>query len=114
MDIAGNRPRSGLLCAVRDFAVVLALFWAIALSFDVLQAPAHAWELPEVQVPAGTYATAARNPLQQLNSLHIAAKPTLVMLSLVVALLAAANLAFFRHLRLAYAKPASRREQANE
>lgn len=112
MDIAGNRPRSGLLCAVRDFAVALALFWALALSFDVLQAPAHAWELPDVQ--AGTYAAAARNPLQQLNSLHISAKPTLVMLSLVVALLAAANLAFFRHLRLAYAKPASRREQANE
>jgi hypothetical protein len=116
------RLRATLLVSARDFALTLAALWVLIPALHSLHGPAHATGLPPTLAPddgkgityiqarspdAGTlsYAWVARRPLGELNATQASAIPPYFLLSLVVALLMACNLAFLRHLRRAYAKP---------
>ena len=115
------RLRATLLAWARDFALGLAVLWILIPALHCLHAPAHATGLPPTLAPddgkaitrvetrgadAGTlsYARVARAPLGELKATQALAIPPYFLLSLVVALLTACNLAFLRHLRRAYAK----------
>lgn len=106
--------------ALRDFAFGLALFWGMTFALCAGQGPAHALSLPNAAAyengaaqllkveKAGYYATVANGALRELNPTQVTAKPTLAMLGFVFALLTMMNLAFLRHLRRAYIRPARR------
>lgn len=105
---------------VRDFAFGLMLFWGVTFALCASHAPAQALSLPNAATydtgparllkveKANYYATVANGALRDLNPTQVAARPTLAMLGFVFALLTTMNLAFLRHLRKAYSKPASR------
>lgn len=121
------RLRTTWIAWARDFTLALAVFWLLVPAIMNLHAPAHATGLPpgspaigetptiaRVQARGGevatlSYARIAHGPMAELNAAHAAAIPPYFLLSLVVALLTACNLAFLRHLRRAYAKPSNRK-----
>lgn len=123
------RLRTTCMAGARDFALALAAMWILVPAVDNLHAPAHATGLPRAPaagptlvitpVQAGeadattlSYARVARNPLRELNGMQAAAISPYFLLSLVIALLTACNLAFLRHLRRAYARGGNGRRRA--
>lgn len=96
-----------------DFITALALFWAVALFTSAQHAPAHAVPLPVLAknlVQSGEAAQPASlgTPAAAGSGIRYASDnrgQTLVLLGIALAGLIAANLAFLRHLRRAYASP---------
>ena len=101
---------------VADFALALALFWAVALAWGGTHGAAHAVSAPALtkeQISAGT--AAAVQPAAARAESGFAAIPAndpsatrhlaLLLLSVTVAGIIAFNLAFLRHLRRVYASP---------
>lgn len=108
--------RSELRRAIADFAIALALFWSIALGNGVNIDRAHAVPLPEFMAQRLAEPAAAGRPLVGAPSLIISESPaayaarqqSLVLASIAFAAIVACNLAFWRHLRRAYASPRRR------
>ena len=98
-----------------DFGLVLALFWVAAFALSANHNRAHAVPLPTppalqteqhtaMPVLSRRHAASSTGISSQRQALAAHTR-TLVLLSLTVASLAALNLAFWRHLRRAYASP---------
>jgi hypothetical protein len=107
-----GKLRRGLL----DFALALALFWGLALAVDKDNGKAFAVPLPALAKPAPetdsfthapkSLASARRDwPAAVANGPEQARRQALFLLSIAFAGIAALNLAFWRHLRRAYASP---------
>lgn len=116
------RMRKGAVLATRDFVLGLFLFWGVTLGICAHNAPAQALTLPQATYATGPaqllkaekasyYATVANGALRELNPTHVAAKPTMAVLSFVFALLLMMNLAFLRHVRRAYSNQHSVRSK---
>jgi hypothetical protein len=115
--IAGmfHRRKYGLRPIVIDFVLALALIWTAALAASIGHSRAYAGRPPVIG--AGSVRTAAGASLgglvtgagsQASDTLHHVRTQrlqTYLLLSLAVAALVAFNLAFWRHLRRAYASP---------
>ena len=99
-----------------DFALVLALFWAVALTVSGSYSRAHAVPLPAIgrqavlpgavaAGPAGLRAAAPPYAAQGSHKAQTGQPYALALLSVAFAALFACNLAFWRHLRRVYASP---------
>jgi hypothetical protein len=114
--MAGRGRRSGRSRWLLAFAVALGLFWAAGALVSAGPAEAHAVALP----PAAREARAAGPSLPAPAALHAFHAPAsayaghgrqpfpehgLLFFSLAVAVLAAVNIGFYRHLRRVYASP---------
>jgi len=109
-DMYGHVNRTTLRRGAIDFALALTLFWLLTLAFSSHDGKAHA--VPLYANPQGVQAAPDR-----VNRLALSfetrgsratppnASQALGLLSLAFALLAALNLAIWRHLRRAYASP---------
>jgi hypothetical protein len=106
----GMRLRRGLA----DFILVLALFWTLVFVGSVNNGTAFAIGLPKVGNEAIMRDVAGPDPVSfhapGSTSLYLAQEDprrpqTLLLLSVALAALVAFNLAFWRHLRRAYASP---------
>jgi hypothetical protein len=108
-DMYGHVNRATLRRAAVDFALALGLFWLLTFALSSHDGKAHAVPL---------YAQAHEVGADRVNRLTLlsfearSSRPTppntaesLGLLSLAFALLAALNLAIWRHLRRAYASP---------
>jgi hypothetical protein len=110
-DMYGHVNRTTLRRGAIDFALALTLFWLLTFAFSSHGGKAHA-----VPLYAGPQAVQAAAP-DRVNRLALSfeargsrpslpnASQALGLLSLAFALLAALNLAIWRHLRRAYASP---------
>ena len=106
-DVYGHLNRATLRRAAIDFALALTLFWLLTFALSTHDGKAHAVPL---YVPSASPERVNRLTLLAFEP-H-AAHPglpsdwqSLALLSLAFALLAALNLAIWRHLRRAYASP---------
>jgi hypothetical protein len=107
----GRRLRRGAL----DFVLALALFWTVAFAVSLNHSRAFAVPLPPVSNGSILRDVAGLNPVNfhapGSSSLYLAQEDpgrqsrALALLSLAFAGLVAFNLAFWRHLRRAYASP---------
>ena len=110
-DMSGHVNRVTLRRAAIDFALALAFFWLLAFAVGSHGGKAHAVPL---YVPK-ELSQAAPDTVHHLTLLSFEARASraglrrqhqsLGLLSLAFALLAALNLAIWRHLRRAYASP---------
>jgi hypothetical protein len=99
--------------AIVDFLGMLALFWLTALALSSLHSQAYAISLPplaavaaQLAAPANTgwdFAAGSGRALSLPSEAPSIPPHSLVLLSIMVAGLAAFNLAFWRHLRRVYA-----------
>jgi hypothetical protein len=110
-DMYGHVHRATLRRAAVDFALALGVFWLLTFALSSHDGRAHAVPLyaqPQAPEPAANRVNRltllsfeARSPRSTPpNATH-----SLGLLSLAFALLAALNLAIWRHLRRAYASP---------
>ena len=101
---------------IADFAIALALFWVIIFSTGLQNGQAYAVPLPDftlervtepalVNFPAWPSAASTSLQITESPAAYAARQQALVLLSVTVAVLVAFNLAFWRHLRRAYASP---------
>jgi hypothetical protein len=104
----GRARSSGLRVIAIDFVLVFALIWASAFTVAFVRSRAHAEGLHAAVVravaadlPGARDADEDRTPGPAAASLAT----SYVLLSLAAAAVAAFNLAFWRHLRRAYASP---------
>jgi len=97
-----------------DFALALALFWAVALTVSGNHSRAHAVPLPAIgrqaillDVGTADPARAAASPYaaESRRKAQDGQQHALALLSIAFAALFACNLAFWRHLRRVYASP---------
>ena len=110
-DMYGHVNRATLRRAAVDFALALGLFWLLTFALSSHGGKAHA--VPLYAQPQTHEVAADRvNRLTLLSFEARSSRPTppsarqsLGLLSLAFALLAALNLAIWRHLRRAYASP---------
>jgi hypothetical protein len=110
-DMYGHVNGTTLRRGAIDFALALMLFWLLIFAFSTHDGKAHA--VPLYANPQGMQAAPDRvNRLALLSFETRASRATppnadqaLGLLSLAFALLAALNLAIWRHLRRAYASP---------
>ncbi len=120
MALGTNRLRRSAFLNLRDFGFGAAVFWGLTVALCGLHGKAHALNLPQQTATAvemgsrvgtaekvsGTYrsyAGAAERPVPQISA--ASARPTLLILGFVFALLTMMNLAFVRHIRRTYARP---------
>jgi len=110
-DVYGHVNRTSLHRAAIDFLLALTLFWLLTFALSTHDGKAHA-------VPLYAYDQVQQAAPERVNRLALvtfeprASRPSLPserqslgLLSLAFALLAALNLAIWRHLRRAYASP---------
>lgn len=108
--------QSGLKRGIADFTLALALFWAVVLLAGVESDDrAYAVPLPELTAAEALLELGGSNPasfhVPGTTSLYLPSEAPaqrnkeLGLLSVAVATIAAFNLAFWRHLRRAYASP---------
>ena len=114
------RNRVGVRRWVADFALAFVLFWAAALGIGVAHNRAYAVSLPVLVREVMTPDAAPSSPASlRAGELRPTSGPTLqqpgtspdharLLLSLAMAMLAAMNLGFWRHLRRVYAAPRRR------
>jgi hypothetical protein len=110
-DMYGHVNRATLRRAAIDFTLALALFWLLAFVLSSHDGRAHA--VPLASHPLKEVAAERVNRLTLLSfEARRSSRPTppsqrqsLGLLGLAFALLAALNLAIWRHLRRAYASP---------
>jgi hypothetical protein len=116
MTMLGSGFRRKLTRGLADFIIALALFWTAALITGVnLDDRAFAVPLPELATDQALRELAGPDPVsfhaRGTTSLYTPQEEpahrlqTIMLLSLAFAGLAAFNLAFWRHLRRAYASP---------
>jgi hypothetical protein len=114
--IGSNGTTRELRRGFADFALALALFWAVALAVSGSHTRAHAVPLPAISKGAGFLDDAASSPtrigaaesrhaLERSHKAQADQEHALVLLSLAFAAIVACNLAFWRHLRRVYASP---------
>lgn len=112
--MTAGRNRGAFRRWLADFALALTLFWAVVF---VVSTHTHAHALPLLgkeaavlspAVRAGLRAPEADRTLQPWHKAQAGPAHALPLLSLAFAALAACNLAFWRHLRRAYASPRRR------
>jgi len=105
-DGANNWLRRGFA----DFAMALALFWAVALYVSGDHNRAHAVAAPRIgketiQNAAIPRPASWQGPVVPRARADIDRQQALALLSVAFAAIVALNLAFWRHLRRAYASP---------
>jgi hypothetical protein len=106
----------GLRRGLADFALALALFWAMALAISGSHTRAHAVPLPAIakeailadgaaSSPASVRAADSRHTIHNVHKAQAGQGHAFALLSIAFAALVACNLAFWRHLRRVYASP---------
>jgi hypothetical protein len=109
-DMSGHVNRVTLRRAAIDFALALAFFWLLAFAVGSPGGKAHAvplyapQELPQLAPDSAHHLTVLSFEARGSRA-GLAHRQSLGLLSLAFALLAALNLAIWRHLRRAYASP---------